>query len=152
MTRAPFQVLVFPYCITANNEVLYAIFKRNQHTGGYWQGIAGGGEGTETPLLAAKREAFEEAGIAQENVYIQLESCATLPVVNVSGFCWGEDVLVIPEYTFGVQMDGAVLRLSHEHTEYIWVSYDDANALLRWDSNKNALWELNHRIHRKMSE
>jgi hypothetical protein len=59
VTRAPFQVLVFPYRLTFNNEVLYAIFKRNEHTG--------------------------------EN-------------------------------------------------------YEDAQALLRCDSNKNALWELNYRL------
>lgn len=27
-----------------------------------------------------------------------------------------------------------------------WCSYDDANKLLEWDSNRVALWELNQRL------
>ena len=53
---------------------------------------------------------------------------------------------VIPEYTFGVKPDSDAITLSKEHTEYRWVSFEDALAMLKWDSNKNALWELNARI------
>jgi dATP pyrophosphohydrolase len=41
MARSPFQVLVFPYYVT-NNAIEYAIFKRTETSGGFWQGIAGG--------------------------------------------------------------------------------------------------------------
>lgn len=27
-----------------------------------------------------------------------------------------------------------------------WLSYEDAIARLKWDSNKNALWELNWKL------
>ena len=27
-----------------------------------------------------------------------------------------------------------------------WLSYDEAIKKLKWDSNKNALWELNYRL------
>jgi dATP pyrophosphohydrolase len=37
---------------------------------------------------------------------------------------------------------------SREHTSYRWLSYDEAARLLRWDSNKTALWELNERLRR----
>ena len=150
MSRAPFQVLVLPYRIASDNEILYAVFKRESSTGGYWQGIAGGGEDGESPLEAAKRETLEEAGIDASHEYIKLDSYATVPVANVCGFRWGDDVLVIPEFCFGVKVEDEQLQLSYEHTEYRWMSYDRAMEILHWDSNKGALWELNFRVRREM--
>ncbi|MGI8838851.1 MAG: NUDIX hydrolase [Pyrinomonadaceae bacterium] len=146
MNRAPFQVLVLPYTVLPDGEVLYAIFRREPSTGAYWQGIAGGGEDGESPLEAARREAYEEAGIEASCDYIKLDTLTMIPVVNVSGFLWGEDVLVIPEYCFGVLTRYEALQLSDEHTECQWFRYEKARLRLRWDSNRNALWELNHRV------
>lgn len=147
MNRAPFQVLVVPYRIPSPKNVHYAIFKREPSTGGYWQGIAGGGKIGESPLEAAKRESFEEAGIEKSCEFIELGSCSMIPVVNICGFEWGKDVLVIPEYCFGVKvLQDVDLTLSKEHTEFKWLEYSTAYDLLYWDSNKTALWELNHRI------
>ena len=152
MSRAPFQVLVFPYRIMPNNGVLYAVFRGELSTGAYWQGIAGGGENGESPLEAAKREAFEETGIKPHSEYIELDSYAMIPVVNVCGFRWGKDVLVIPEYCFGVRVEDYHLQLSSEHTEFKWLDYESAGKILSWDSNKNALWELDYRVRCKMQE
>ena len=104
----------------------------------------------EKPIDTAKREASEEAGISPESEYIILDSRNTVPVEGVTGeFTWGKDVYVIPEYTFGVKLDSDVITLSREHTKYRWVSYENAAEMLKWDSNKNALWELNARISRQ---
>ena len=148
MGRAPFQVLVLPYRVTAKDGIYYAIFRRSDSEN-CWQGIAGGGEGRETPLVAAKREAFEEAGINKSSKYLKLDSCSTLPVENVCGFKWGPKVLVIPEYCFGVEVEKGHVRLSQEHSSFKWVHYHSAKKLLKWDSNRNALWELNHRLSQK---
>ena len=150
MARAPFQVLVLPYMITYDNRILYALFKRADAD--YWQGIAGGGEDSESPLEAAKREAFEEAGIGSDCEFIQLDSFSSIPVVGISGFLWGEDVLVVPQYTFGVRVDCEQMELSSEHSDCKWVDYDAATEMLHWDSNKNALWELNHRLTRGITQ
>jgi dATP pyrophosphohydrolase len=144
MKRAPFQVLVLPFRCRKGKSPLYAIFRRADS--GVWQGIAGGGESTESPLESARREAREEGGISEANSYFSLESRCTIPVVNIRGFKWGPNVLVIPEYTFGVQMTSAEITLSSEHSEYRWTSYAVAHRLLEWNSNKNALWELDTRI------
>jgi dATP pyrophosphohydrolase len=145
MSRAPFQVLVLPFHHNQGGQLEYAIFRRNGE--GYWQFIAGGGENSEKPIEAARREAFEEAGIVPDSKYITLDSRNTVPVTGVTGeFTWGKDVYVIPEYTFGVKLDSKFILISGEHTEYRWVSYEDAMIILQWDSNKNALWELNARI------
>jgi len=148
MSRAPFQALVLPYKIGPGNTLRYAIFSRRDSRN-CWQGIAGGGEGKETPRAAAKREAYEEAGIDTASKYIKLASFATLPVINVCGFKWGPRVLVIPEYCFGVEVKAQKVKLSREHSGFKWVSYGEAIKMLKWDSNRNALWELNYRLGKK---
>jgi dihydroneopterin triphosphate diphosphatase len=148
VARAPFQVLVLPFRLTAEGP-RYAVFRRADRADECWQGIAGGGEEGEAPIDAARREAWEEAGIGMESRFVALDSRATIPVAHVSGFLWGPDVLVIPEWTFGVEVEREDLVLSREHTEVRWLPYDEAHALLRWDSNRCALWELHHRLTRR---
>ena len=145
MARAPFQVLVIPYRITDVGQVLYAAFRRRD--GDYWQWIAGGGESNETPLQAAKREAYEEARINTGSSFTSLTSMSMIPVPSICGsLIWGEDVLVVPEHCFGVEVTDKQLYLSNEHTEYEWVCYEDAYDRLQWDSNRTALWEIHHRL------
>ena len=59
---------------------------------------------------------------------------------------WGPDVLVVPEYAFGADADGQEIVLSEEHESFRWVDYNTAQELLRFDSNNNALWELDYRL------
>lgn len=142
--RASYQVLIFPYIKTADS-IQYAIFNRSDY--GYWQGIAGGGEDGEIPIESAKREAFEEAGITRECPYIQLDSVSSLSVEDVvGGFLWGEEVYVIKEFSFGVKVPTKNISLSKEHFNYKWLCFEEAVTLLKWDSNKTALWELNKRL------
>lgn len=154
MARAPFQILVFPYIRSTkmdSNDILFALFRRSRE--GYWQGIAGGGEEGETILEAAKREANEEAGIQINRKYINLNTSSTHSVIDVVGyFMWGLNTYVIPEYCFGVEIEVQDLSLSCEHKEYKWVTYEEAIDMLKWDSNKTALWELNQRLLRENSK
>jgi dATP pyrophosphohydrolase len=139
---------VLPYRRRAKGQFEVALFKRADE--GWWQFIAGGGEADETPLQAAQREAHEEAGISLTSQFIRLQSQCTVPVVGVTGgFTWGEDVYVIPEYCFAVEVDEEIV-LSHEHSDCRWASYAETGPLLRWDSNRNALWELRERLQRPL--
>jgi len=147
MSRAPFQVLVIPYRVKLDQEIEYCLFKRNDPGEEYWQGIAGGGEADEQPIDAARREAFEEGGVPSTSTYIQLDSLSMLPVEHVSSYLWSQrNSLMIPEYCFGVEVSNLEVHLSAEHSEYKWTDYEEALILLKWDSNKNALWELNYRL------
>jgi dATP pyrophosphohydrolase len=144
MGRAPYQVLVFPYRVI-NKSTQFALFKREGNS--VWQGIAGGGEDDEQPLQAAKREAYEEAGIPFDNKYLVLDSLTTMPILAIqSEFIWGNKHIIIPEYSFGVESSNVNIVLSNEHLNYKWLEYNDAINMLRWDSNKTALWELNYRV------
>ncbi len=146
--RALFQILVIPFRYK-EAQTEYAILKRSDAN--YWQFVAGGGENVETPLEAAQRESQEETGVTGE--IIELDSMATIPKnCFVAAESWGQDVYVIPEYCFALDVGDSVIRLSGEHTELRWVSYEEAYSLLKWDSNRNALWELNERLKENSSE
>lgn len=96
MARAKYQVLVIPY-IKSDEEILYCIFKRNDMDD-CWQFIAGGGEEEDqTPLVSAKREAFEEAGITSWARFVKLETKCSIATecFPKARLIWGEDCLVI---------------------------------------------------------
>lgn len=145
MSRAPFEVLVFLYARTPGANYEYALLRRAD--AGHWQGVAGGGEEGETPLEAARREAFEEAGIASDSLFLKLDAVESIRVTEFSdSHLWGDQVYVIPQYCFGAEVTDRCLLLSHEHTEYRWLPYDEALSLLTFDGNRTALWELNQRL------
>lgn len=141
--RAPFQVLIIPY-IREGDGYLYAIFKRKDLN--IWQAIAGGGEGDESPIEAFRREASEEAGIDRNLSYIRLSSTTTIPVIHIHGFLWGNNVLMVPEIAFGVELPSKELTIRGEHTEYKWFECNEAMERLKYDSNKSAIWELDYRL------
>ena len=145
MTRAPFNVLVYPYRTTDDGDLEYALLKRSVE--GFWQGITGGGEDDEIPIDTARRETLEETGIAPDAPFLQLDTIEPVPVTCFGcSHLWGKDVYVIPQYCFGVGVDKRELTLSREHSEYRWLSYEQADRLLKWDGNKTALCELNQRL------
>jgi dATP pyrophosphohydrolase len=123
----------------------FAVLKRSDAK--CWQFVAGGGEDAESPLEAATRETREEIGFPTDGHLFQLDSMATVPKdCFAAAEAWGPDIHVIPEYCFAVDVGDHRLVLSDEHAELRWASYDQAYRLLKWDSNRNALWELNERL------
>ena len=59
-----------------------------------------------------------------------------------------EDTYVVPEYSFGFNCKESI-KISHEHTEYIWLTYEEARLKLKWDSNRTALYELHCRLRKQ---
>ncbi|WP_225034105.1 NUDIX hydrolase [Paraburkholderia sp. XV] len=142
--RAPFQVLVIPYHVDSH-EVTYAALRRSDD--GHWQGVAGGGEIGETPFQAAIRECKEEVGFGSRSRIYALRTRASVSVEHFTGRGhWPPDMLVVPEYAFALNCPEKDLVLSAEHTEVRWGTYDAIRALLYWDSNKAALWEVSRRF------
>lgn len=142
--REPYQILAIPYRMV-DGSARYCVFHRSDAD--QWQFIAGGGEDGETPLEAAKREVLEESGV-QSDDWVVLKSLSFLPAATICETCrqhWDRDILVIPEYTFGFACREET-QLSNEHTECIWLPYEQASEKLRWDSNRTALYELNCRL------
>ena len=144
MPRAPFNAFTFPYR-KQGDQIEYALLKRSDC--GVWHGASGGGEEGETPIEAARRESFEEAGIPEGTDFMQLDSTSYIPAVGFRDCeLWPDDVYVIPQYYFGACIDTPDLVLSREHNEFMWKGYEEAHALLFFHTDKNALWELNQRL------
>ncbi|ODP96128.1 NUDIX pyrophosphatase [Salinivibrio sp. SS3] len=140
--RAPFQVLVFPYKIL-NEKPRYLIGKRSDN--GVWQAISGGGENSESILEAAKRELQEETSLTGCD-WQQLDSMCMLPRVYYAGHeNWTNHQFVVPEYSFSVRVSTEP-QLSNEHIKLHWCDFQEASDLLKYDSNRIALWELNQRL------
>jgi dATP pyrophosphohydrolase len=142
--RAPFQILVIPYRRSAAGPE-YAVLRRTDT--GYWQFVAGGGEDEESPVQAAKRETKEEIGIDPRGRLLRLNFVGAIPKnCFAAADSWEDQVHSVPEYCFGIDVGDSVLTLSDEHTEVRWLTYDKADDLLHWDSNRAALRELDKRL------
>ena len=142
MARAPFQVLVLPWR-RRGDALEVAVFHRADYD--LWQFVSGGGEDRETPLEAARREAFEEAGIPPASTFTPLDSMTMLPACWYHEWAtWPAEILMIPELAFAVEVE-AVER-SAEHRDVVWLGVADAMERLSFDSNRHALWELGERI------
>ena len=142
--RAKYQVLIIPFR-REKDIIKYGIFKRNDMK--IYQAISGGGEEGETIWESAERELLEETGLVKEN-FIKLDSSCTIPACYFSDFkLWGSKTYVVTEYAFGLELSkNDKIVLSHEHTSFKFVEYEDARKKLKYDSNKTALYELNERI------
>lgn len=146
--RAPFQVLIIPFIQSDAEGIQFCLFKRSDLN--VWQAISGGGENAELPIEAAQREIREEIGVETKlDDFISLASIAYIPVDAIRGPLWGDKVLEVPEYTFGLRVMDKKIKIGAEHTEYGWFGYKEAFAQLEWQSNKNALSELNALILKK---
>lgn len=141
MARAPFQVLILLYRIT-NDRVEYCIFNRSDFKAGLWQFVSGGGEDGETHLEAAKRELQEETALKHNDSLRSLKTITSIPSCHFKEIVNNyPDLYVIPEYSFAMEVVGYI-KLSHEHSEFRWLDSDEAMDLLKYDSNKTALYEL----------
>ena len=107
--------------------------KQIEERGGKWQPITGGVEEGETLEKAARREIREETGLAEVDALIHTEYSFT--------FYSRTKGLTMHEHVFGARMASvSSIRLSTEHTDYKWLSKDEAmNHYLDWMENKNAL-------------
>lgn len=143
--REPWQVLVIPYR-RRGTRLEVAVLHRADHD--MWQFVAGGGEAGESPEVAARREGREEAGLPEALAYQRLAAVASVPACWFGTWPdWPHDVLVVLEHAFAVDVGAHELALSGEHRELRWLTYDDAVALLSFDSNRTALWELHERLY-----
>jgi len=147
VVRAPFQVLVLLFRRASSGVYEFAVLCRIDD--GCWQGVAGGGEDEETPTQAAIREVAEETGLSPTEPLYRLTTASHIPVRTFSTrHEWPPNTYVIPQHFFACDATAAQMRLSDEHSELRWLPVDEADAILRYDDNRTALWELNQLLER----
>jgi hypothetical protein len=138
--RAPFAVLVLPYAVDLDGDVAYAVFRGASGRDRAWSALTGDGVRGETPLEAARREAWRVAGVPGDAAYLALDSRATIDVHD--GPCG------VPERAFAVRVCTDEVCPPRRQLEHRWVSYDVADGLLCCETDRNALWELRRRLGR----
>ena len=139
--RAEFQVLVLCYVLL--DEPRFLILKRRDMS--IWQFVSGGGEDNETPLEATIRELYEETSI-EINDAVKLDTVCSIPKSIFKEHRDKSDIYIIPEYSFAVKLESEKILLSSEHIEYKFCTYEEGMKLLKYDSNRTALYELNERF------
>ncbi len=112
----------------------YLLLKRNKNRGGFWQPVTGGVEEGESLLFAARREVFEESGIDKvKNIYDLKYS-----------FKYMANNKIITEHVFAFEAFNKEINLQRgEHSNYVWLEYEDAVKLLKWDTNIDSFKRLN---------
>ncbi len=125
--------------IPTNDGLLFLLLKRAK-TKMYehiWQGVAGKIEKGEKSWETAKRELKEETGLKPNKMFI---------VDHVSKFYEQIDDRINLVPVFGIEVNTQEVVLSDEHSEYKWVTIDEALDLLVWTGQKQAIKIVNNMI------
>ena len=116
----------------------YLLLKTNPKRGAFWQPVTGSVEAGETIEAAALRELVEETGLAP---HVELSSV-------LSPFEFESNGKLFREYAFLAKVDPSSrekVRIDpKEHTEFKWVSLEQALELVKHESNARILSEIAH--------
>lgn len=109
-------------------EVL--LLKRTEERGGFWNVVNGTLEESESIDDCRKRELFEEAGI--KNILSWSDE------ISRFNFDYKGKTMTVMAFAAQVTEDQDVV-INSEHTEYKWVSFDEAIEMMKFDDDKNGL-------------
>jgi len=118
---------------------VYLMLKRS--TGKYyehlWQGVAGKIEKGETAGQTVIRELKEETGKNPVKMFA---------ADHIASFydARKDRIQMVP--IFGIEVENSEVQLSEEHSEYKWVSFEEALALLTWKGQKEGLRTVHDEI------
>lgn len=98
---------------------------------GLWQLMTGSVKGTETAVAAALRELYEETHVRPKKLWV-------VPLVN--SFYVASDDVVHLTTVFAAEIDSeAVITLSSEHQNYLWLEYEQTIKKLVWPGQRKAV-------------
>ncbi|OZV10741.1 hypothetical protein CIW83_18670 [Tissierella sp. P1] len=135
--RTNIQAFIF----SKNPSFKILILKRIPERGGYWQPVCGGVESRENLIETVIREVFEETGISNIKSILDLDYTFTYREIKEG------ELMEMQDYCFTVEINNITnIKLSDEHEEYKWCSYNQAKEILKWEHNLIALEKLICRI------
>lgn len=137
--RRPTQVAIYIFR-QRHNQREYLLLRRIPEAGGFWQGVTGGVEDDETVLETAARELFEETGFSGLCI-TQLDYCRSFPVPESMKHHFDSDVTRLTEFAFHAKVEPGINPTldPQEHTEFMWVTYEQALSMLHHQANIDAL-------------
>lgn len=139
------QVLCFVFR-KKNEDYEFLLLKRISEKGGFWQPPSGGMEISDGSFLeTAVRELKEETSISKEKINQIIEKVYSFEINR--HYLTGQQIDPIEEQVFGFEVSADIKisidnNLEREHEDFIWVTFEDALKLLKWDNNKDALKKL----------
>jgi dihydroneopterin triphosphate diphosphatase len=98
---------------------------------GIWQMVTGGIEAGEVAYKAALREMKEETGLVPEKFY-------TLPMISSFYSPHSDTINFLPVFLAIAGSEQSV-RISGEHSEFVWVSGEKAKELMIWEGQKKGV-------------
>lgn len=132
------QVDSYIYRITKDGPI-YLMLKRSpgKHYEHLWQGVAGKIEKGETATQTVIRELEEETGKIPKKLFV---------ADHIASFydARKDRIQMVP--IFGIEVENSEVRLSEEHSDYKWVSFDEALNLLTWKGQKEGLRTVHDEI------
>jgi dATP pyrophosphohydrolase len=127
------QTLVVSKTIVVNSNGEILLLRRSDtddRRPNEWDIPGGHTDEGEYPVEAAARETMEEAGIAVDPRDLVLVYAMTeVP----------RDELSVTWVFYRISVDEHAVRLSHEHSEYAWVSLEEALTKITYERQKRAL-------------
>lgn len=112
-----------------DTEVL--LLKRTQTLIGEWCQVAGGIEPGEMAWQAALRELREETGLVPSDFY-SADTCEQFYDAD------DDTIHIIPVFVAFISTEAEV-QLNHEHSEYCWISFEQARALVSFGGQRRVL-------------
>jgi dihydroneopterin triphosphate diphosphatase len=134
VTRRCIMVFLYKW---ENGEPRYLLLKRNRDLGGYWQPVTGFIEAPETNRQAALRELVEETGI---EIYERVTDPNHYFFFDMNGTQCSVSVLAVEVY------NPPDIRISFEHTDHRWLTYQEARQTLFWENNVDTLDKLHMQL------
>ncbi|MCZ7604287.1 MAG: NUDIX pyrophosphatase [Melioribacteraceae bacterium] len=115
------------------NQIEFLLLKRSDGEiySGVWQMVTGSIDKNEKAYQTALREIKEETSLLPKQFWV---------VPNVNSFYEPKKdyICMVPVFAALVDLDCQV-TISNEHSEYKWVSLDEAKKLLAWRGQRNSV-------------
>ena len=116
-----------------NGKLEFPSLKRSpeQYYPNLWQMVSGKIKENETAYQSAIREIKEETGLTPEKFWVA-------PTVNSYYSPDNDYICLLPVFAAKVNYESRV-QISNEHTEYKWVSPEEAKKLLAWEGQRKSV-------------
>jgi 8-oxo-dGTP pyrophosphatase MutT (NUDIX family) len=143
MKRQPRDVSIHLFRNTADGP-RFLMLRRCPARGGFWQGVSGAPLAGETDRDAAVREVFEETGFDIADSIFPLEvgySYALRPeLIDHWKQLYGPGIAHVSVVTYAAESSqGDPVLDPLEHDGFSWCSYEEAEGLLDWPIERDAL-------------
>lgn len=127
------------------NRLEFLLLKRAEKEiyPGLWQMVSGKIKSGETAYAAALREINEETGLIPEKLWVA-------PKVNSFYSHEKDTITLVPVFAALISIDSGV-QISDEHSAYGWYTIEDAEELLAWPGQREAIRIINDYFSSRMS-